>query len=93
MGLHQQRAREDLGKALPLRAVGMKQLQGTAPVLQLRECWDTTLGHRAWTVGWPCTELDSVTLVGPFQLRMLCGSVNSAEHGCKERRSLSWHVV
>lgn len=29
MGLHQLRAREDQGKALSLRAVGMNQLQGS----------------------------------------------------------------
>jgi len=50
------------GKALTQRAVG------TVPVLQLRECWNTTLGHRAWTVGWPCIE-PGVGLSNP------CGSL------------------
>lgn len=57
------------------------------------------LEHHSWTQGLDCglalhrTRSWTLTLVGPFQLGMLCGSMNSAEHGCKARRSLSWHVV
>ena len=47
---------------------------------ELKQRLDTALRHRGWFLGGPVQsqELDSMTLVGPFQLRMFCDSVTSS---------------
>ena len=52
--------------------------RGHSPELtEFRESLDTALRHRVWILGgleWS-QELDSVILVGPFQLGVFCDSV------------------
>ena len=55
---------------------GMEQAaQGSGCTLQ--EFMDNTMRHRVWILGGPVwsQELESVVLVGPFQLRIFYGSM------------------
>ena len=65
-----------LGKGSHQRAVDIEQAHlGSVhgpKMLELKECWGTTLRRRVWVLSGPVwsQELDSVILVGPFQLRI-----------------------
>jgi len=55
----------------------LAQGNGHGPrLLEFEECLDTALSHRVWILGgavWS-QELESVTLVGPLQLRIFYNS-------------------
>lgn len=68
-------------KVLPQRMVGMEQApqgSGNGPELpEFKECLDTALRHGVCILGGPVSRqwLDSMILVGFFQLGIFCNSV------------------
>ena len=54
-----------------------KEVVTTPSLTEFKKHLDNALRHRVWFLGGPVwsQELDSMILVGPFQLRIFCGSM------------------